>query len=87
MPQGLDSSRALSKAVGEYIPNNVEEVRFMMDPLRLMLFNSASLGLRKSGFAGSAGVGASEDSGVRLKARRGRGRRIRSSDMIVESRL
>lgn len=54
-----------------------------MDPLRLMLFNSASLGLRKSGFAGSAGVGASEDSGVRLKARRGRGRRIRSSDMIA----
>lgn len=55
----------------------------MMDPLRLMLFNSASLGLRKSGFAGSAGVGASEDSGVRLKARRGRGRRIRSSDMAA----
>lgn len=63
----------------------MEEVRFMMDPLRLMLFNSASFGLRKSGFAGSAGVGASEDSGVTLKARRGRGRRIRSSDMVIKS--
>lgn len=51
----------------------MEDVRFMMEPFRLMLLDSASLGLRKSGFAGSAGVGASDDSGVKLKVRRGRG--------------
>lgn len=60
----------------------------MIDPFRLTFGVPASRGFKKSGFAGSAGVGASEDSleadGVSSKpGRRGRGRRIgRSSDMV-----
>lgn len=71
------------------MPYRVEDVRFMIEPFRLTSCGpEASLGVRRSGFAGSAGVGASDDSGVRLNGFRGRGRRIRgSSDMTDRQRI
>lgn len=71
------------------MPYRVEDVRFIIEPFRLTSCGpEASLGVRRSGFAGSAGVGASDDSGVRLNGFRGRGRRIRgSSDMTDRQRI
>lgn len=70
------------------MPKSVGDVRFMIEPFRLTLVEPASLGVKRSGFAGSAGVEVSEESaegGARSNTRRGRGRMIEgSSDMASE---
>lgn len=63
------------------MPYSVEEVKFMIEALRLTLVEPVSLGASRSGLEGSTGVEGS--SGVRSNTRRGRGRRIvGSSDML-----
>jgi hypothetical protein len=66
------------------MPYNVGDVKFMIDPLRLIAADPGSLGVKVSELEGSAGV-EDPDESFKLNTRWGRGRKIGVwSDMMGE---